>query len=167
LTSQSQYGYLVKGPFRKVNDLFTAEEKQALLGELAKWCDDANHWAHFNQHWDVGFKILLLALAIASAFCAATIASKYKQSAPPSWLSIFNASASTVVVALSAFAFTQFDFAGRQRTYETKRNAFKLIIYELRYFAPKKGDVFDDLQTIHSWCDTNPAPPGWLSKTHR
>ena len=110
-----------------------------LLHDLDSWSTQSNHWAHFNQAWDVGFKLLLLGVAIASAICAATIASKYRQSPPPSWLPVFNTSASALVAALSAFALSQFDFAGRQRTYETKRDAYGSIKDELTYFDLKKS----------------------------
>ena len=121
-----------------MNDVFTPEQKQALLRDLAKWWGEADRWAHFNQAWDLGFKILLLLLAVTSAIAAATIATRYRESAAPSWLSIFNTSASAIVAVFSAFAFSQIDFANRERTYETKRNEFGGIIDELNYFTPKK-----------------------------
>src|SRR5262249_52828144 len=31
-----------------------------LLHDLDSWSTQSNHWAHFNQAWDVGFKLLLL-----------------------------------------------------------------------------------------------------------
>jgi transposase len=39
----------------EMNDLFTLEQKQALLQDLAKWWDEANRWAHFQP--SVGFGI--------------------------------------------------------------------------------------------------------------
>ncbi|SRR5713101_5452650 len=150
-----------------MDDSFTPEQTQALLSDLAKWWNEADRWAHFNQSWDLGFKVLLLLLAVISAIAAATIATKYRQSAAPSWLSIFNTSASAIVAVFSAFAFSQIDFASRQRTYETKRNEFGGIIDELKYFAPKKTEIFEKLRAIHSWSDTNPAPSGGLPKPHQ
>ena len=150
-----------------MNDVLTPEQKQALLQDLAKWWAEADRWAHFNQAWDLGFKILLLLLAVTSAIAAATIATKYRESAAPSWLSIFNTSASAIVAVFSAFAFTQIDFASRVRTYETKRNELGGIIDELKYFTPKKTEIFEKLRIIHSWSDTNSAPSGGLPKPHQ
>jgi len=147
------------------NGFFSDQQKQQLLHDLGNWWNQADHWYHFNSCWDLGFKIGLLVLALLSVIAASTIASKYKDKAAPSWLSIFNACAAALVTALSGFAFTQINFGARALTYETKRNEYGAIIDELTYFNPKKSDVFAKLRIIHSWSDSNPAPAGGLPKT--
>lgn len=143
---------------------FTSEDKQRLLQEVLKWMDEADRWARFNQAWDVAFKVVILVLAVLATIVAALIAAKYKESAPPLYLTVYNLSASAVIAALSGFAFTQFDFPARQRTYETKRNSFRNVSNDLQWGDLKRGEVMQALRTIHSWDDTHPAPAKGLSK---
>ena len=139
---------------------FTPQEKTDLLREVLGWCAEAQHWAHFYQGWDVAFKILMMALAASAALGSAAVASHYKRRAPL-WLIILNASASTLIAAISGFAFTQLNFATRQRTYETKQFEFGALRDRLTYYSQvRKAEVFERLRIIHSWNDTNPAPPG-------
>jgi hypothetical protein len=149
-----------------VDESFTADEKAALLSSLTTWIKEAQHWAHFYQAWDITFKVLVTVLAVAAAFGSAAVASHYKRRAPL-WLIIFNTSASALIAALSAFAFTQLNFSSRERTYETKDFEFGSLRDQLTYYSHiKKADVFEKLRIIHSWGDTNPAPPGGLADKH-
>ena len=147
------------------NDFFSPQEREQLLKDLGNWWNQADHWYHFNNEWDLFFKIALLAISVLSVIAAATIASKYKDAAAPWWLALFNTCAAGLVTALSAFAFTTVNFAARAVTYETKRNEYGAIIDELKYLNPKKIVVLQKLQVIHSWTDTNAAPAGGLPKT--
>jgi hypothetical protein len=147
------------------NDFFSPQEKEQLLKDLANWSSQADHWHHFNNEWDLFFKIALLAISLFSVIAAGTIATKYKDDAAPWWLALFNASAAALVTALAAFAFTTVNFAARALTYETKRNEFGAIINELKYLNPTKTVVLQKLEVIHSWSSSNPAPAGGLPKT--
>src|SRR5262245_33286598 len=118
------------------NDLFSPEDKTKLLNDLHDGWNQAGYWYHFNNRWDLFFKITLLAISVFSVIAAGTIATKYKDATPPWWLAIFNASAAALVTAVSAFIIN-LHLDTHAQTYEIKRDAFGALARRLDRPNPK------------------------------
>jgi hypothetical protein len=139
---------------------FAAEEKTEITSKVEEDRTNAQKIARYNQKVDIGFKIAVLLIGLGIVVCSAiatsdTTKSSEKTRFSPSWslVSTILGGAST---ALSAFAFTQFNFSDRQRIWQKKTDAYAALIFQLRYLDPDKEVFLKQLETVASWNDYTP-----------
>jgi RsiW-degrading membrane proteinase PrsW (M82 family) len=133
---------------------FTEAQKKQLAIELKELAEASQNTAIGNQRWDIGFKVALLLLTVATTICSVVIAT-YDQK-PPESLSVAVAILAGVSTALSAFAFTQFNFAGRQQSWQKRADAFASLRLEILYSEPDTEKFLARMNVVRSWGDTTP-----------
>ncbi|NJL51108.1 MAG: hypothetical protein HC930_00875 [Hydrococcus sp. SU_1_0] len=133
---------------------YTAAQKDALISEVSKDIEISQNLIKVNQGWDLFFKVGLLAFAVLSTIGGAVITTKYREKPAPNWLSITTVSSSTIVATISAFAFTQMNFAARSTLYAKKTEGLRYLQFQLKYDDPSKDKFSKALTTIRSWNDS-------------
>jgi hypothetical protein len=125
---------------------FTDQQKteltQELQGEIAK----AEKFVGVNRRYDIGFKIALLVLTIATTATSVLLASY--ETKPPKSLALSNALVAGLSTALASFAFTQFNFPKRQRGWQQRLDAFAGLKAELRYADPEREPFLERMAQI-------------------
>lgn len=133
---------------------FTEQQKGPLAVELKDLAESSRKTAVYNQRWDIAFKVTLLLLTIATTACSVLITT-YQQK-PPESLPIAVAIMAGVSTALSAFAFTQFNFAGRQQSWQKRSDALWALRTELLYSEPDSTKFIARIEEVRSWGDNTP-----------
>jgi len=138
---------------------FDPDSKSKLEAEVTLVRDSARYWAHYNEAWDLTFKVLLLVLGILSAVGAALAGTIWRNSPPP-WLTVGNIVVGAAITALTAFAFTQLNFPARAQTYERKYSALQGLLLDLRFSNPDRTKFLQSLTVVYTWNDSTPPAPG-------
>jgi hypothetical protein len=133
---------------------FTRQQKEEITAELVDQVRISRQKARINEGWDTAFKIILLLLTLATAICSIYITSF--QDKPPAFLTIAVAIMAAVSTGLSAFAFSQFNFAGRRENWRKRADAFADMKIELLCSDIDKQKFLARLQEVRSWGDTTP-----------
>jgi len=113
--------------------------------------------AAYNQRWDIAFKVLLLVLTLGATVCSVFIANYTEK--PPAALAIASAILAGASTALSAFAFSQFNFAARQTNWSAKANAYDALRVELLYAEPDKITFVQRMNQLLRIDDNTSAEP--------
>ena len=134
---------------------------EAQITELAKKIQEeaklsANNKG-WNQGYDISFKLGALILSALAAVGAARI-SALGQTPPPTWLKTSNLALTSVTALVTAFGFTQFDFAKRHGIWEKRFYALESCETTLRFAQPDRETFLQQLEAIKKWGDyTNPS----------
>jgi hypothetical protein len=123
------------------------DDRKKELAELQQVRNEAKHWSDYNHKWEIGFRVLVLVMSIATAVCSGIAASDSKN--PSVQLSVTSTILSAVIAIVSAFAFQLFDFSGRRERWNAKASAFSELIdhlklnmnLEVQAYIDRKGAV--------------------------
>jgi hypothetical protein len=129
--------------------MFSPDEKSdletELLTKIAEWKKISKKY----QTWDLIFRIIILIISIAIAVCSGLAASETFSTTR--LLSVFATILATVSTAISAFAFTQFDFSKRALLAKAKSDGFNALLYSLKFLDPDKHVWGNKKLKVESW----------------
>lgn len=146
-------------------EVFSLEDRTKIHSRIESELAQSKKIAFTNQALDVTFKVGLLVIALGATIGAA-YAATYQDTPAPRWLKITNTSLTGGAAALSAFAFTQFNFAQRQSNWEARAAALEAREFVLDFGTPDKNLFLLELGEILSWGDTKqPTSLGSLGST--
>lgn len=130
---------------------FDKPAKEQLAVELQAEVELARKWARYNQGWDIGFRVGLLLLGIATVVCSGIATSELYENPKP-W-SLVSTILAGISAALSGFAFTDFSFSKRQRVWDKKANLLRALRDELRFSEPEEEGFRKRLEEVRSLGD--------------
>jgi hypothetical protein len=142
---------------------FTQRQQEQLLADIKADIKEAERWYFINSALDSSFKVALLIITIGTTVLSALGNREQLDKRTQKKYGAATTILAGLTVAFSAFAFTQFDYSGRQQIYRKKTDSLIALRDELRYSEPDNKTVFLlRLQDVRSWGDNTPrtAVPG-------
>jgi hypothetical protein len=130
---------------------FESSKKVDLAKELAILTAESKKIAVINQRYDIGFRVALLLITVAATVCTVFIANYDKK--PPPELSVTSAILAGIATALSAFAFSQFNFSTRHSTWQRKADTLANLRIELLYSDPDSTKFIEKMSRVMKWGD--------------